>query len=131
MPSAIDQALSSIIARAASEIAAAVRANMTAEISSAMKARGAARQPQRAAAAARKPAAQPTRKARGARTTVDSELAGKVLALLAKSPGLRAEEVTARLGAKPDPVKAALAALKQAGKLTTTGQARGTRYSAR
>ncbi len=63
----------------------------------------------------------------GSAATSDA-LAGRVLDLIAKNPGLRAEEITKQLRARPDAVKAALAGLRAAGRVKASGKARGTRY---
>lgn len=135
---AFDQVLANIIDRATAEVADAVRANVIDEIARARKGSPAAprttrRGPTRAA---RKPAPKPSRPAarkpqkarRG--VVIDAGHAAQVLALLEKSPGLRAEEITKRLGGQAEAIKAVLAALRAAGRVKATGKARGTRYSA-
>ena len=147
MPSAFDALLSTIIARATSEIAGAVRANMAEEIARAVRARVPGAPGARAVAAAprvgrklrvaRVPAlkAVPPRRrtkatAKGSKATTSDALAGRVLDLIAKTPGLRAEEISKQLGAKPDAVKAALVGLRESGKVKVSGKARGTSYRA-
>lgn len=132
---AFDQLLATIIARATAEVADAVRANMAAEIAHAMKARGAADRATRrkagrpAGKSAPKPAKPRTAKRtppkarRGARVVIDAGHAAQVLGLLEKSPGLRAEEITQRLGGKAVEVKAVLAALRATGRVMVTGRA--------
>ena len=56
-------------------------------------------------------------------------LLAQVLELIGKSAGLRAEQISKQLGAKPDPVKAVLAQLRESGKVKVSGKARGTSYS--
>ena len=56
-------------------------------------------------------------------------LHGQVVDLINKHPGLRAEQISKQLGAKPEPVKAVLAALRESGKVKVSGKARGTTYS--
>lgn len=60
---------------------------------------------------------------------VGGALLQQVVDLIAKQPGLRAEQISKTLGAKPDPVKAILATLRESGKVKVAGKARGTTYS--
>lgn len=101
---AFDHVLATIIARATAEVAEAVRANMADQIAKAMKAcshpveRVARRKPARSA---RKPAKR-TWARRGGRIDIDAGQAAQVLALLEKSPGLRADDIDQRIpGGRP------------------------------
>jgi hypothetical protein len=79
----------------------------------------------------RKAAAKAAKGGRKARAAGGNDgLATQVLEAIAKSPGLRAEQITTQLGAKAEPVKAALASLREAGKVKVSGKARGTSYTA-
>ena len=64
----------------------------------------------------------------GTQASGGEALLGRVLDLIAKTPGLRAEEVSKQLGAKPEAVKEALAELRASGRVKVSGKARGTRY---
>ena len=152
MLSPFDAILSTIIAGATSELAAAVRANMADEIARAVRARApgaravpaapragrklrvgrAPAVPAKNAVAAKAPRKRATTWARrgGGFTAATSDaLAGRVLDLIAKTPGLRAEEISKQLGAKPEAVKATLAGLRATGSVKVSGKARGTRYT--
>lgn len=86
----------------------------------------------RSAAKPAKPAQKAAAKRGGGKAAAPSSggaLLQQVVDLIAKQPGLRAEQISKSLGAKPDPVKAVLSTLRESGKVKVAGKARGTTYS--
>lgn len=71
-------------------------------------------------------AAAPRRRRRG----VQPGVLDRVVSFVAKNPGLRSEQIQAKLGGDHDTVKKALAKLRDIKRVKTTGEKRATTYTA-
>jgi hypothetical protein len=68
---------------------------------------------------------------RAGRGRLDEVTVSRVLKVVHDSPGLRTEEIQAKLPVAPKLVKAALAKLRRESRVKTTGQKRGMTYASR
>jgi hypothetical protein len=68
---------------------------------------------------------------RAGRGRLDEVTVSRVLKVVHDSPGLRTEEIQAKLPVAPKVVKAALAKLRRESRVKTTGQKRGMTYASR
>lgn len=125
---ALEVRIGTILTVAARQIAEAVRADIANQLLHVMGA-SAGRQPSAAAASSSDDAPAAGGK-RGRRGALNEATLARVLEAVKGSPGLRSEQIQKQLPLAPKLVKAALAKLRAAKRVKTSGQKRATTYAA-
>ena len=126
---ALEVRIGTILTVAARQIAEAVRADIASQLMHVMGS-GAGRQPAAAVAASNGAPAAATGGKRGRRGALNEALLGRVLEIVKGTPGLRSEQIQKQLPMAPKVVKAALAKLRAAKRVKTTGEKRAMTYAA-
>ena len=125
---ALEVRIGTILTVAARQIAEAVRADIANQLMHVMGSKGG--QQLAAASTSSSDDAPATGGKRGRRGALNESMLARVLEVVKGEPGLRSEQIQKQLPLAPKLVKAALAKLRAAKRVKTTGQKRATTYAA-
>ena len=126
---ALEVRIGTILTVAARQIAEAVRADIANQLMHVMGSKG-GQQLAAASASSSSDDAPATGGKRGRRGALNESMLARVLEVVKGEPGLRSEQIQKQLPLAPKLVKAALAKLRAAKRVKTTGQKRATTYAA-